>query len=91
VTRKELVIAAAIRSGYSTSRAEAIMALFFKAAEGFLARNETVQLRNFGTFKTTPLRLVRKGKHGKPIRVPSHTRRVIFTVGKGLADRIERT
>jgi nucleoid DNA-binding protein len=50
-----------------------------------------VQLRNFGTFKTTPLRLGRKNKHGKPIRVPSHTRRVIFTVGRGLADRIERT
>jgi nucleoid DNA-binding protein len=91
VTRKELVIAAAIRSGYSTSRAGAIMALFFKAAEGFLARNETVQLRNFGTFKTTPLRLGRKDKPGKPIKVPSHTRRVSFTVGKGLADRIERT
>lgn len=92
VTKRDLVVQISDQTGLTQHQVFDVIQLFIDNATTHLAQNESVVLRNFGTFEV----LIRKSKIGrnprqpeKPVRVPARAV-VKFTPGKDLKEKVRQ-
>lgn len=92
VTKRDLVVQISDQTGLTQHQVFDVIQLFIDNTTAHLAQNESVVLRNFGTFEV----LTRKSKIGrnprqpeKPVRVPARAV-VKFTPGKDLKEKVRQ-
>lgn len=90
MTKTELIVELADRTGLSKVDAEKVLKAFIETVEDTLVKGEKLQLTGFGTFEVIE-RAAREGRNpktGEPMSIPE-TKSPKFKPGKSLKDLVK--
>lgn len=99
IKQKDIVEAIALRTLLPVATIKTVLDSFHEVVESHLRDDETISLHNFGRYETISnqkSRIVTKGKvemengDGTTLKVIKPNKKIVFTPGKQLLDRISR-
>jgi len=89
MTKRSFVNRIAIATGYPKVHVDQVIDLFLEQLVETLARDDRIELRNFGVFRTVELdaRVGRNPRTGAPVDIPA-ARHVRFRAGKLMRNKL---